>query len=88
VDPLLTSPQGGRSEPHPALRATLPIFFENGEGEPAAAPSLRSPVPALSRPGQDGAAPWPCPPGQAGAGRTGAAPSGDASRSYTVRPSI
>lgn len=23
--------------PHPALRATLPIFFENGEGEPAAA---------------------------------------------------
>jgi len=49
VDPLSTSPQGGRSEPHLALppqgdlrRATLPIFFENGEGESAAAPSLRS----------------------------------------------
>ena len=25
-----------RDGPHPALQATLPIFFKNGEGEPAA----------------------------------------------------
>jgi len=55
--------------PYGDAAVTLPIFFENGKGEPAAVPFA-----SLT-----------CACGT-GAGRTGAAPSGGASRSQTVGP--
>jgi hypothetical protein len=50
LNQVLRDNRGG--EPYPALRATLPIFFENGEGEPAAAAApfpLRGPSAGVLR---------------------------------------